>query len=68
MEKKFKFTSKIKFFESKYNSLKEDNIKLKIIINELKKKIGDLEAKKQYNVLEDSQNNLNLKENALREI
>jgi len=68
MEKKLKFTSKIKFFESKYNSLKEDNVKLKIIINELKKKISDLEAKKNYNVVEDNQSNLNLKENALREI
>jgi len=68
MEKKPKFTSKIKFFENKFNSLKEDNLKLKIIINELKKKITDLDAKKNYSVVEDNQNNLNLKENALREI
>lgn len=68
MDKKFSFSSKIKFFENKFNSLKEDNLKLKIIINELKKKIADLETKKNFNVLEDDQQNVNLKENALREI
>ena len=67
-DKKFSFTSKIKFFENKFNKLKEENLKLKIIINELKKKINDVEAKKNFNVLEDNQSNINLKENSLREI
>lgn len=68
MDKKFSFSSKIKFFENKFNNLKEDNLKLKIIINELKKKISDLETKKNFNVLQDEKQNINLKENALREI
>lgn len=68
MDKKFSFSSKIKFFENKFNKLKEENFKLKIIINELKKKINDIEAKKNFNVLEENSTNVNLKENSLREI